>query len=170
MDFTFRKGNRITGVDAQKAGLELDRIQQKYGAIKPKIVVDEARPDDAPLHPVFEWNDVVAAEEWRVHTARNLVRSVQVITSDKQVEPVYVSVQAPNNEREYQPMSVVVQTVDMYASAVYEAQCRLNAAERALKDLKNAAERDNKDDYRLAAINIAMKALSTASDAVLKLQ
>lgn len=170
MNYKFREGNRVTGVDAQTAGSELERIHQKHGAIKPKIVVDEARPDDAPLHPIFEWNDAVAAEEWRVHTARNLIRSVQVINTDKQTEPVYVSVQAQNNEREYQPMSVVVQKVDMYASAVYEAQCRLNAAEKALSDLKNAAERENKDDMRLAAINIAMKALSTAAEAVHKLQ
>lgn len=168
MKYTFREGNRVSGVGAQTAGSELDRIHQKHGAIKPKTVVDEARPNDALLHPVFEWNDAVAAEEWRVHTARNLIRSVQVVNAEKQTEPVYVSVQSQNNEREYQPMSAVVNHVNLYASAVYEAQCRIKAAEKALNDLKNVAERENKDDSRLAPINVAMKALATASDAVNK--
>lgn len=169
MKYTFREGNRVSGVDAQTVGSELERIHQKHGAIKPKIVVDEARPDDALLHPVFEWDDAVAAEEWRAHTARNLIRSVQIVTSEQKSEPIYVSVQAQNKEREYQPITAVVQQVDLYASAVYEAQCRLNAAHKALDDLKTAAEREHKDDVRIAAINIAMKALSTASDAVQKL-
>lgn len=169
MTYTFRESSRVSGVDAETAGSELERIHQKHGALKPKIVVNESRPEDAPLHPVFEWDDFVAAEEWRVHTARNLIRSVHVINNDERAEPVYVNVQATNNEREYQPMSVVVQRVDLYASAIYEAQCRIKGAEKALNELKIAAERENKGDLNLAAINIAMKALSTASDAVNKI-
>lgn len=167
--FTFRDGNRISGVDADVAGLELERIHEKHGALKPKAVVDESRPDDAPLHPVFEWNDEIAAEEWRVHTARNLIRSVHVIKENSEPAPVYVNVQNANKDREYQPIDVVVQKVDLYAAAIYEAQCRINAAKKSLDDLENAAVQTNTDDVRIAAIRIAMQALSTASDAVNKL-
>lgn len=166
MKYTFRNGARITKIEAQVVGEELDRIHKEHGALKPTSVVDEARPEEAALHPCFEWNDSVAAEEWRLHTARNLIRSVQVITPDNEQEPVYVSVNTENKEREYQPVSVVVKTPNLYAEAVFEAQQRINAAKKALEDLERAASSNNIESREIAAIRIAMQALATASGAV----
>jgi len=63
-EYTFRieDGDETLGIDAQTAGSELDRIRQRDGTIIPAVVVDEARPEEAPLHPAFEWRDSVAAE------------------------------------------------------------------------------------------------------------
>ena len=52
-------------VDAQTAGEELNRIYTKNGALNPADIVDESRPEDAPLHDCFEWRDDVAAEKYR---------------------------------------------------------------------------------------------------------
>jgi hypothetical protein len=41
------------GVDAQTAGEELDRIRQEHGTLEPGTVVDESRPEEAPLHPAL---------------------------------------------------------------------------------------------------------------------
>lgn len=79
-------------VDADTAGEELERIEREHGKIRPKTVVDESRPTDACLHPVFEWRDDIAAEKYRCGQAKNLMSNlvrVSVYVSGKQ-EPVRV--------------------------------------------------------------------------------
>lgn len=164
--YVFRSGNRVQRVKAQVVGEELERIHKAKGALLPADVVDESRPDEAPLHDAFEWRDDVAAEEWRCHTARNLIRSVHVVNEKEESEPVYVSVVTQEKEREYQPIDVIVQSPNLYAMAIYEAQQRINSAKKSLEDLQRAADGADVDQKQLAAIRIAMQALSTASGAI----
>jgi hypothetical protein len=166
MKYAFRDGSRISNISPQVVGDELDRIHGKHGALKPTNVVDEARPEEAPLHPAFEWNDAIAAEEWRLHTARHLIRSVQVITSDNQKESIYVSVVTEQKDRQYQPLAVVAKSPDLYAEAVYEAQQRIKAAKKALDDLERAAEHSGMKGAQRNAIKAASEAIENASKAV----
>lgn len=138
--FVFRAGSHVTGVDAQTAGEELARIRDERGSVRPIDVVDEARPEDAPLHPVFEWDDQAAAESWRKEQARHLIRSVHVVTtSDQAPAPVYVNVVNEEGEREYQPISVVVRQPDRFQVALTEARARVASAAKAVQDLLSAA-------------------------------
>jgi hypothetical protein len=75
------------GIDAQEAGEELERIKQRDRTIVPEVVVDEARPEDAVLHPAFEWEDPVAAERYRVIQAQQLIKRVRVICPEPTAEP-----------------------------------------------------------------------------------
>lgn len=56
----------------------LQRIYDTEGTLTPNAVVDSARPDDAPLHDRFEWDDEVAGEKYREVQAAELIRSVTV--------------------------------------------------------------------------------------------
>ena len=49
------------------------------GDVTPERVVDDARPVDSPTHPYFEWNDVVAAEEWRKSQAAHYLLNIVVV-------------------------------------------------------------------------------------------
>lgn len=56
---------------------ELARIHAENGGVlRPRDIVEEARPAGSPLHEYFEWDDGEAAEKWRLHQARNLVRVI----------------------------------------------------------------------------------------------
>ena len=70
-------------------------------------VVDAARTRAHPLHPCFEWDDAIAAEEHRASTARLLMRSIVVIrgTGDRtRQEPQYVAVRRDGESaRAYEP-------------------------------------------------------------------
>lgn len=48
------------------------------GRITPQQIVDAARDEDSALHKFFEWNDGIAAENYRLMQARTLLRSCQV--------------------------------------------------------------------------------------------
>jgi hypothetical protein len=137
MTYNFRNGYRAA-VSAEIAGTELDRIQRDNGELTAQLVVDESRPDDAPLHPAFEWNDAIAAEEHRKHQARTMIRSIQVAEDGNPAEPVYVHIKSAGS---YVPTGEVVQRLDLYEEAYRDAQSRLAAAALAVQRLARAAEK-----------------------------
>lgn len=85
-------------VDAEIAGARLEQLHDTHGQqLTARIVLDDARPADAPLHPCFEWDDVRAAELWREREAQGLMRNIRVVvvSSDDTPEPprkVFVNV------------------------------------------------------------------------------
>ena len=86
--YVFRPGFHIRSVTPGDAWHELNRIREsRDGQLHARDVVDESRPNDAPLHPVFEWDDAEAAEQYREHQARTLIRSVKVVVEAQLGEP-----------------------------------------------------------------------------------
>jgi len=73
---------------------ELERIRALHGGILQAYdVLTEARNPDSPLHPMFEWDDQVAAHQYRLDQARALIREVrvEVVCRDEMVlAPLYV--------------------------------------------------------------------------------
>jgi hypothetical protein len=65
---------------------ELSLLMEAHGRLTPQLVVDAARPDDAPLHSRFEWNDEIAGERYRLDQAREIIRSVRVVYRDATTE------------------------------------------------------------------------------------
>ena len=138
-NYQFRKGARIA-VKPDVAAKELGRIHQKHGALSPAVVVDEARPVDSALHPVFEWDDNKAAEMWRRGQAQDLIYSVEIIPEDQGIpEKVYTYV--PSAEA-YIPTRVVVSDVDLYAEAREEFAKRFNEALYSLRRFEEIAKRN----------------------------
>lgn len=66
---------------------QLTGIYQKHGELTPQIVVDEARPVDAPLHDRFEWNDEIAGEKYRLVQGARMIRvarmEVTIVNSEE---------------------------------------------------------------------------------------
>lgn len=88
---------------------ECERIQQKNGLVRPHDLVEASRPEDAPLHNQFEWDDKVAGEEYRVWQARKLIVRVQYPEKMEKRTPMYINVKISEKEQGYMPISVIVQ-------------------------------------------------------------
>lgn len=70
---------------------QLTGIYKQHGELTPQIVVDEARPQDAPLHDRFEWDDSIAGEKYRLVQAQQLIRVVrQEFTSPESGEKKFI--------------------------------------------------------------------------------
>lgn len=87
---------------------QLEAVRIEYGALTPPNTVAAARPEDAPLHPRFTWDDSVAGERWREVEARELIRSVLVTykETDRGKSSVRGYVSVPKSEttaRQYVP-------------------------------------------------------------------
>jgi hypothetical protein len=160
-EYTFRieDGDEALGVDAQTAGSELDRIRRRDGTIKPAVVVDEARPEEAPLHPAFEWRDPVAAEQWREHQATTLIKVVRVVPAapvEERVASVRPVTQAP---------APVVERYDPMAQEVMEAVGLVVEARRKIEALKLRAQR-MMDRKSMIALGVALGELDEAHEAL----
>ena len=87
---------------------ELERIYETNGVLTPEAVVDDARPDDAPLHSHFEWDDALAGEQYRLVQARHLIRAVTVDAPSSALrspQQVHISLQALTQaEREWRAL------------------------------------------------------------------
>lgn len=76
-------------VKAETVGKEFERIEQENGSIQPEDIVNEARPKDSVIHPLFEWNNKKAAEAYRVEQAKNIIRCL-IVKNDNTNEPATV--------------------------------------------------------------------------------
>jgi DNA-directed RNA polymerase subunit H (RpoH/RPB5) len=159
--FTFRieDGDEVLGIDAQTAGSELDRIRRRDGTIKPAAVVDEARPEDAPLHPAFEWRDPVAAEQWREHQASTLIKVVRVIPS-AEPETRMAAVRPVT-----QATKPVVERYDPMTREIEEAVGSVVEASRKVEQLKLRTQRAG-DRRSMMALDVAFKMLEEAREAL----
>lgn len=91
---------------------QLLAVREQYGALTPENVLQAARPADSPLHSRFEWDDSVAADEYRKVQARDLIRSVRVRYQLPGREPTSVRafVSVPRDPKPvYEPAEEVAQ-------------------------------------------------------------
>ena len=56
---------------------------EEAGELTPQLVVDKARPEGAPLHDRFEWDNEVAGEKYRLVQAQQIIRSVKISFTDQ---------------------------------------------------------------------------------------
>jgi uncharacterized protein YfiM (DUF2279 family) len=160
----------VAGVSAEDALDELTRIHASAG-LSAKAVVDESRPDDAVLHPVFEWDDEVAGERYREHQATTLIRSVRIVVDPADetgsvTEPAFINVSQAGQPGVYEPPSTVAESVSYLAMATENAMRELRSAQMALEDLKVIA--DGRGDDRATLIVAAIASLGVARDAISK--
>ena len=126
-------------VSADVAGKEFERIDKKRG-LTAEAVVDESRPEDAPLHDAFEWDDAVAGEEWRKQQARvmigNLVIQVEELPESPQVR-AYVMIDKTASV--YESTKVILQLEDKKQALMRIAMRELQSFQRKYSDLQEFA-------------------------------
>lgn len=173
MKYIARDGSsKVSGIPAQRVGAELEKIRKRTGRLETRDVVDAARPEGAPLHPAFTWDDEIAGENWRNWEARHLIRSVRVVTEDGP-EPAFIHVSVKQDdkaERYYQSREVLATNIDEFTAAVGELAEKLAAAQRSMEEVKRIAQGGGEHADSLSMIAVAMEAMATARLAVERIQ
>lgn len=105
-------------VTAETAFRELVRIANDNGLVDPQfvppeLVLEASRSASAVLHPVFEWDNSVAAEKHRVAQARRMISAMRVIRRETRVpEPAFayirVGEKGDRSGRAFVPMVSIV--------------------------------------------------------------
>lgn len=126
--YIFKNNRRIKGFEPETIGNELDRILNENGSLTPEIVLGESRSKKALFHGYFTWDDSIAANEHRLHQARNLISSVQVI-EDENSKPVQAFINITISDDDGQPERVYL--------PAKEVSSNLQLREQHLTHLKN---------------------------------
>lgn len=77
--FSWKPGAQFP-VEAEVAADTIIGLQKTLGkeTITAKELLDASREEEAPLHSCFEWDDTVAAEQYRVYQARKVIGSIEI--------------------------------------------------------------------------------------------
>lgn len=131
-------------VSAQIVGETVAAIEANEGACHPKRLVDEARPTDSPLHPLFTWDDVAAADSWRTHQARNIINDLTV-TVQVQGQPIsapaFVSVgRVPDDQVQgYQGLTTILASAERTDTTLKAALTHLRGLQRRYQTIQQLA-------------------------------
>lgn len=133
------KSGAHASVPAQVAGEVCAELESR-GNLTPSALVDASRPEDAPLHGAFEWDDVIAAKRYRETQASYIIRSVEVVMQDGG-GPVraFVSLSTDSKHREYSSIDVVLSNADKRKAMLEQALADLDAFKRKYEQLEELA-------------------------------
>lgn len=73
-------------VPAQIVGEKLEEIERKYGTITKEYFLEESRSEESSTHNLFEWNDSIAAEKYRLTQAGTVIRMIAIKVDDKRLD------------------------------------------------------------------------------------
>lgn len=144
MIYKFREGYSLP-VKAQVVGDRIAVLQKEKGE-RPGAhdVVEDARPEDSPLHPCFEWDDSEAAEKWRMAQARRLLASFEeVVIDERGIEhrhPACVSVSVGREPSAYMNTRMAMSQPDTSAIVIAEAKAALAGWSRRYRHLVKIAK------------------------------
>jgi hypothetical protein len=65
-------------IDIDLAIQEMERIESLYGSLTPQNILDASRPQNALFHTLFQWDDTIAAEHYRLQQARTILNNIEV--------------------------------------------------------------------------------------------
>jgi len=160
--YTFKEGYRGK-IEPAAAARELERIRKANKGLTAIDVVEAARPEDAALHPQFEWDDSAAAEQYRRDQARRLIRAVVEEVETGPPRRVYASITTHN---QYERLDVIVQHEDKYASALANLQKEVADAQASLRELAELAESQGADPDQMMRLTIALETASALKSSI----
>lgn len=140
-------GGCLSAEKAAVAAEEFQRIARVHGCIKPAILVAESKPENAPLHDCFTWNNREAAEQWRLAEARQIIRSVRIVEdtdvphAEQPVIRAFVHVEAHDEEDRFEgggylPIVDVMEHAEYQEQALAAAMSELRQWQHRYTDLK----------------------------------
>lgn len=125
----------------------LTALYTERGQLTPQDVVDDARPDDSPMHHRFEWDDEVAGEAYRRVQAQQLIRSVKIAFPSSAPAPerrsvrAFSSVRGTDAESEgYAPTEDVIATDFGHKVLLRDLEREIASLKRKYSHLKEFAE------------------------------
>jgi hypothetical protein len=110
--YEWKDGFPSRGADADLVQAELAAIRARDGGVAAEAVVEAARSPSSAMHVIFPWDDKLAAHQYRLDVARQIVRSVRLIPGDGgEPRRVYtvVAIREPGGPRKqnYQLISTI---------------------------------------------------------------
>lgn len=133
----------ITGLynaDPEQIFKEINMIGDQY---TPEQVVEKAKDEATHLHSLFEWDDTVAAEKYRIIQAGKIIRAlvyVPDVTEEEKPAPKIRAIVTNGVTNQYAEITAVAKNNDQYSRLLEEAKQDAANFMRKFKALKEFEE------------------------------
>lgn len=121
--------------DANEAGKQFRNLERTVG-LTPKTVLEANRMAGSPLHNEFEWDDGVAAENYRLNQARHLLNCICTVSESndgkEQTTRAFFVVSETNG---YESLDVIVRNENKFNAMLETALRELSAFEKKYSTL-----------------------------------
>ena len=127
-------------VKPEVAGAVFEELDKGKGLTAPNLV-NASRPEDAPLHKEFEWDDAVAAKLFRENRAMCLINHLRVRVEgreDSPAIPAYVRLQTDNSRR-YESVPMILKNPQKTTALFDMAMRELESFQRKYNSLEEFA-------------------------------
>ena len=126
---------------ADVVGKVLTEIEERDGSVTSKSFLEYSRPEDSETHDMFEWDDTIAAEKYRLAQSGRIINQLQIeVVYSEDSSPREVEVEVNRAER-FKMVSAFVNVVPktVKGSAVFtNTLSALRDKEKRVQVLKNA--------------------------------
>ena len=130
---------KMTGIFNADAQLVANEIAELGEEVTPEQIVEAAKDESKELHKCFEWNDNIAAENWRKYQARKILGLLVIReTEDKTAVPLRVFYK--NDNGGYKPSEKIFRIDDEYQKLLQTAWAELRAFKNKYARLQELSE------------------------------
>lgn len=108
MVYKWKSASRIKA-DPNEAAKVMNKLAET-DSLTAENLVEVSKPEDAPLHSEFEWDDTIAAVKYRNHQARNIINALVIVPDEtiKAKEPVRAFFKVVPTEPNYKQLTAIV--------------------------------------------------------------
>ena len=72
------RGGWTPKISAEIVGAVFEEIEERDGEVTSKAFLDASRDEQSPTHSLFEWDDSIAAERWRMRQSQGIIGQLQI--------------------------------------------------------------------------------------------
>ena len=131
-------------VNANIVGAVVEKIEEKDGEVTKESFLEFSRPTKSPTHSLFEWDDSVAAEKYRLGQSKSIIGHLRVTYIDSNGEDAkvnaYVKVTPKGEHPTYQNIHIALQDEEKREVVLERIREELNRFIERNKHIEELAE------------------------------
>jgi hypothetical protein len=146
----------------------LAELEDSTGRLTAEAVVEAAADEASPLYTYFQWDDNQAAHQYRLHQARKLIRSVEVVlrVSRRTITAIgYIrDPSVDGREQGYRATREIARDDNDSHEALAYAFSSAAAHLRRARDLAKVFRKEREFDDLLQSLNLLRSSLGEPAD------
>lgn len=99
-------------VDANVVGGVVEQLESEHGTATKEDFLDVSRPENSPTHCLFEWDDSIAAEQYRLDQSRKIITNLRVVylnTKNEETKvPAFINTAPPKEKCVYESIETAL--------------------------------------------------------------
>lgn len=120
-------GAQFSDEDAQATGEYLEQTLGPDAGCSAELFVELAKPKRSPIHHLIQWDDAIAAQEYRLGQARHVLNHIAVVISNGKERETrafqnVVVITDQGAERTYMPAHMVWKTPELSSQVIDQAR------------------------------------------------